>query len=724
MKFDKRKKLIARQLDQSDCGVACLASVIEFYGGEAKIEDLRRHSGASRQGTTLSGLAQAAQKYGINASGLRANTVNNLVEMDEAAVVHVINDSGQNHYIVYYGSEKGKSKGLIGDARVELGDPSKGIITMSLHELDRIWKSKTLLKLTPNELFQTKTLKKTLKKEWLINLIRKDLRILLISVFLGIVISILGVSTALFSQSLIDEILPTQNTKRLFTSLFFLSIILAIRSTLSYLRGLFITRQSMDFNTRVMKEFWHNILMLPKSFFDTRKTGDLLARMNDTRRIQSVLSIISGGIIIDILLIVVSISFTFVYSKTIGLIVIGTLPVFSLILIWFNKPIILAQREVMSKYAIAESCFVDSMQGISVIKSTNKQSFFEEMNIRAYEFFQSKIYNLGKLSIRFSWISDLVSVSFVVCIFAVSSGLVLSNHLTLGEMVALLGISSAIIPSVNRIVAANMQMQEALVAFDRMFEFASLDNEINEQNLKTSFNLTDEFFKNITLSFIGVSFRFPGRKSILKSVSFEVQKGYITGLLGESGGGKSTILQIIQKFYFPDKGKVELNKTDLMLISSYELRNNIGYVQQDSKIFNGSLLFNVTLSNRQEDHENAIKFCEKNGFAEYFDAFPDNYLTYIGEDGVSLSGGQKQLVVFARALFRNPKILLLDEATSAMDSKMEHFTFSLLQKHKHDMAILLVTHQLKIAKDCDIYFFLNDGMTSRIEHENGLNITS
>ena len=212
--------------------------------------------------------------------------------------------------------------------------------------------------------------------------------------------------------------------------------------------------------------------------------------------------------------------------------------------------------------------------------------------------------------------------------------------------------------------------------------------------------------------------------SITKSVSFEVQKGYITGLLGESGGGKSTILQIIQKFYFPDKGKVELNKTDLMLISSYELRNNIGYVQQDSKIFNGSLLFNVTLSNRQEDHENAIKFCEKNGFAEYFDAFPDNYLTYIGEDGVSLSGGQKQLVFFARALFRNPKILLLDEATSAMDSKMEHFTFSLLQKHKHDMAILLVTHQLKIAKDCDIYFFLNDGMTSRIEHENGLNITS
>ena len=203
-----------------------------------------------------------------------------------------------------------------------------------------------------------------------------------------------------------------------------------------------------------------------------------------------------------------------------------------------------------------------------------------------------------------------------------------------------------------------------------------------------------------------ISFRFPGRKQILKDVSLHFNNGEMVALLGESGGGKSTLLQLIQKFYSPEAGTI---KTDITTIDAQQWRETIGSVPQDLKIFNGNLLYNITLSDQPEDYQKAVAFCEDNGFGKYFQEFPQNYLTLLGEEGVNLSGGQKQLVVLARALFRQPKILLLDEATSAMDRNTENFILSLLQKAKSEMAILLVTHRIKTAQRCDRIYILEEG---------------
>ncbi len=692
------------QRDQSDCGVACLCSVIKFHGGEADIENLRKLSGTTKQGTTLLGLMQSATTEGFEAEGLQAESVHNLFELKEPSILHVTFENSLQHYIVYYPL---KFPSSTGEHKLTLGDPGRGIISMTLSELDTIWKSKAVLKLSPTEKFAKKNTVKKRKQAWIIELVKKDLLIFVISIFLGIAISLLGICTAVFSQKLVDEILPNEDAQKLFIGLALVSAILLIRSGFGYLRGYFMIQQSKDFNNRIIKDFYHNLLHLPKLFFDTRKIGELIARMNDTRRIQSVLSLLLGSIIIDVLVVIVSLIFVYSYSSIIGHLIIASIPIYFLILKIFNKPVNQSQREVMAGYATTESNFIDAIQGIADIKLLNKQPFFEKVNAEVYGAFQQKIQKLGRVNIELVWSTEVVGIFFSIAVFGVSSWLVLLNDLKLGEMVSLLAISSSILPSMNRLIAANIQIQEGKVAFERMFEFASIPS---EHSIHKTANTI--FLKRINvLNIHNISFRFAGRKEILSNVTLTIKKGDIIALLGESGGGKSTLLQLLQRFYQPERGSIDVDNINIEQIELQSWRALVGSVPQELKIFNGNLLYNITLSTEQEVNEKAIDFCNQHGFGKYFLEFPQGYGTLIGEEGVNISGGQKQLVVLARALFSKPQILLLDEATSALDSNTENFVMELLQKLKEQMLILLVTHRIKTSEKCDRAYMLANGNT-------------
>jgi ATP-binding cassette subfamily B protein len=209
-----------------------------------------------------------------------------------------------------------------------------------------------------------------------------------------------------------------------------------------------------------------------------------------------------------------------------------------------------------------------------------------------------------------------------------------------------------------------------------------------------------------------LSFRFAGKSQLLKDVSLTIRKGEITVLLGEVGSGKSILLQILQKFQTYEAGEVLINENiSLKNIASDTWRSKIGVVPQEIKIFNGTLLDNIILGNIIEEGEKAIYFCETLGFKHFFETLPQGYLTLVGEEGINLSGGQKQLLALARALYHQPNILFLDEATSAMDSKTEQFMIDLLEKLKSNLAILIITHNKNIAEIAEDIYELENGMT-------------
>jgi len=277
----------------------------------------------------------------------------------------------------------------------------------------------------------------------------------------------------------------------------------------------------------------------------------------------------------------------------------------------------------------------------------------------------------------------------------------------LGEMVALLTISGNIIPTVSSLANANVQLQEAKVAFERMFEFADIKPEFEEEAIKE-----DPFREFKSLQVKNLNFRFPGRRQLLKEINFEVKKGEMIALLGENGCGKSTLLQVLQKFYQIKSSSIIVNGSEWDKINVKEWRNIVSYVPQNIKIFNTDLINNISLSVDPKEYEKVIRWCSEYGFDQFIEKFPQGFSTILGEDGINISGGQKQIVALARALYRQPQLLLLDEATSAMDRTTENCILRLLDQLKTSLAIILVTHRIKTAQKADRIYTIENGRIS------------
>jgi ATP-binding cassette subfamily B protein len=693
MNIKQIEKSQVLQHDQSDCGVACLLGLIQYYEGESSLEKLRSLSGTNVKGTTLLGLSQAANKVGFESAGNQAD-IQALIDHKVPLILHLLIDGKLEHYVICYGYENGKFC---------IGDPVKGIVFYSKDELEAVWKSKFCLTLIPHAKFVKVDQLKSEKKKWFLNLLKKDKQLLGISIILGIGIALLGMAMAVFSQKLIDDILPSLNTGKLITGILLLSFLLLVRIGFSAIRQFLLIQQSKNFNNRIIDVFYTSLLHLPKTFFDTRKIGELIARLNDTGRIQKVILFITRNFIIDVLNVCVSFGFLFWYSWQTACIAMISLPIYFFLVYKFNDRIIKAQKEVMQGYASSESNYISSMLGISTVKNDNKQSFFQKVNQTIYGNYQDKIFNLGKINIRLALFSGIAGSLFLIAILSYTSFQVFNESLKLGELMAILGIAGGLLPSITNLAMVTIPINEAKIALDRMFEFTSLDKEVEGEVIISNFN---------SLEIENLSFRFAGRKSLLTHINLNLNKGELVAVVGESGSGKSILGQILQKFYAFESGMVRINSNiDINNVDLESWRKMIGVVPQEISLFNGTLLDNLLLG-ENEDVEQLLSFCKENGFEKFIEQLPQGYATIVGEEGINISGGQKQLLALIRALYKKPQVLILDEATSAMDRITEKFTLNLLRKLKNEMGIgiVFISHRLHSLKtNADRIYVLEKG---------------
>jgi ABC-type bacteriocin/lantibiotic exporter with double-glycine peptidase domain len=701
------KKTFIRQHDSSDCGVACLRSVLRFYGGDVSLERLRELSGTSTQGTTLLGLYEAASKIGFDAEGCEAE-ISDLKDHNQPTILHVLVDGNLQHYVLWYGYSTIHNKTYQqneGNSAVHLvGDPARGIVELSDQELGAVWQSKKCLTLKPNVTLKQAEQQSREKKTWFINLIREDQGMLIAAALLGLMMAVLGMVMAVFSQKLVDDILPSKNYMKLFSGIGLVTFLLLIRIGMESLHAYILMRQSKDFNNRIIGYFYDNLLNLPKLFFDSRKTGDLVARMNDTARIQKVVSQLSGQVLIDILVVFVSIGFLFFYSWQVAAALLVCLPFYFFLIFSFRNPISVEQRRVMSSYALNEGNYINTLQGIRPVKSFNRQGVFSRLNRMVYGIYQDHIFDLGKIQLRLNVYASICGVIMLISILSYTSYQVLQGNLKSGELMAILGMSSSLLPSVANLALLAVPVNEARIAFERMFEFTSLDPEsaVSGQD-DTNFTFESLRIDNIT-------FRFPGRKVLLNDFSLNVKKGEIIGIVGESGCGKSTLIQLIERFYSPESGALILNEEiKISFISLAVWRDHVAAVQQDVYIFNGTVLDNILLGKEIGDAE-VEQFFNQEPFFSFVSTLPQGLATLIGEEGLNLSGGQKQWIGLMRAILVKPQLLLLDEATSAMDAQSENKVLDLLQELKSDMGVIYVSHRLHtLPRLCDRIYVLEKG---------------
>ena len=321
------KKIFTPQHGDYSCGLACLTMIVRQYGGNIRQEELRNISGTTIQGTTLLGLYQAAKKLNLTPNAYEAD-IDSLKTLTTPTILHVVKNKHQEHYIVCFGFEN--------DTFV-IGDPGQqGIMNMTESELNAIWKSKALLMLEPTTEFIRKDSEKKEKYNWVKNLIKEDYPILTVSFVLGVIIAALGLSTAIFSQKLIDDLLPSKNLEKIILGIALFFFLLVSRSGLDYLRSVFMIRQTKNMNNRLVDSFFSKILYLPKSFFDSVKTGEIIARLGDSGRIQQTVSYIVGGVLIEILVLLFAIVYLFFYSWQMALVASACIPLFAILVLLYN----------------------------------------------------------------------------------------------------------------------------------------------------------------------------------------------------------------------------------------------------------------------------------------------------------------------------------------------------------------------------------------------------
>ena len=705
------------QHNQSDCGVACLRNVLNYYKADISLEKLREWSGTGLQGTSLLGLHHAAGQAGFKTEGACAEGIPDLRSIRHPCILHVTLEGGMRHFVVYYPTES---------TLLLIGDPAKGLLYLYPEELEKIWIGHTLLLLEPDKQLSQWQRQRQKKLRWVWQTLKEDAHLLYAALGLGLFCALLNLSTAIFSQKLVDHILPSKDHKELFLGLSLLGLLLLMKSGFSFLRQQLLLRQGYGFNLRLTGGFFRSILSLNKSFFDHRKTGDLIARLNDTQRIQQAASYILVEMILQCLLLVGALSLLFIYSWPIAVFCLIMVPIIAGTAKFFEGSIIRGQRSVMMAHAQNESNYVDSIRGIHTIKAMNRESLFAGIAANFFLSLQNAVMQLGKTRIRFNLLLEIITVLFLLTVIGWAALDTWNGSLRTGQMIAILQLAGILMQTVILVALTNLQIQEAAVALDRVYEFTILEPEYTPsgQSSHVAQSLEDPLhFERLSVE--KLEFRFPGKKLLLKDISLELKRGEIIAISGESGQGKSTLLQVLQKFYPYDGGPVWINDQEEMdTIDIPTWRKMIGVVPQDIVVFSGTLLSNICLDPGIENIGKVRQFCQSYGFDRFFESLPQSYATLLGEGGVTLSGGQKQLLALARCLYTGPQLILLDEPTAAMDSATEHFVITILQRLREQAGLLIISHKDALTEIADRIYLLEKGTTYELPRSTSYSIAN
>ena len=686
-------KITIKQHDITDCGAACLASISSHFNLQIPIARIRQYAGTDKKGTNVLGLIEAAEKLGFEAKGVRGE-LDSLFKIPKPAIAHIIVKEQLHHYVVIYEVTK---------EYIKIMDPGDGKIHKRTHEeFLKEWTG-VLVLLLPKEDFTIGNEKvSVLKRFWFL---LKPHKFVLLQAFIGAVIyTLLGFSTSIYIQKITDYVLVGGNTKLLNLLSVIMLLLLVLQITIGVFKNVFLIKSGQQIDARLILGYYKHLLKLPQQFFDTMRVGEIISRINDAVKIRAFINDVSLSLTVNILILFFSFGIMFMYYWKLALIMLLVIPLYLIVYVIINKLNKKTERKIMESSAELESQLVESLNSMGTIKRFGLESF---ANIKTETRFVSLL-NVGYKSALNSIFSG-TSTTFIAQLFTIillwsGSYFVIEREITPGELLSFYAIIGYFMNPVASLIGANKQIQNALIAADRLFEIMDLEREENtEKVVLKKEKIEDIEFKN-------VAFRYGTRVQVFTDFNLKIKKGNITAIVGESGSGKSTLISLLQNLYPIQKGGITIGDLDLKYIQHESLRNLVSVVPQKIDLFAGNVIDNIAVGDFTPNMELIIDICKSIGILEFVESLPNGFNTYLGENGATLSGGQKQRIAIARALYKKPEVLVLDEATSSLDSTSENYIQKAVERLRQDnKTIIIIAHRLSTVINADEIVVLQKG---------------
>jgi ATP-binding cassette subfamily B protein len=692
-----------------DCGPTCLRMIAKYFGRNYGLQYLREISGINREGVSLLGISEAAEKIGFRTTGVRVG-LEDLLEIEMPCILHW----GQNHFVVLY---KVPSKLNLTGKNYYIADPAKDLIAYTEDEMKKYWISTqnngvgagVLLMLSPAPEFyaQGGDEDKGLNISYMFSYLTKYKKLIL-QLFIGLGVgSILQLILPFLTQSLVDIGINSRNLNFVYIIVIAQTMLFLGRLSVDFIRSWILLHMSTRINISILTDFLIKIMKLPMSFFDTKMTGDIMQRMSDQARIQSFLTGSSLNTVFSLFNLVVFAFVLLYYNVSIFIIFLVSSILYALWVVFFLKK----RRELdFKRFDISsknQSNIVELISGMQEIKLNNceQQKRWEWEKIQAALFkFSVKSLALGQYQ-QFG--AFFINEGKNILITFIVTKSVIDGQLTLGAMMAIQYIVGQLNSPIEQLLSFLQQFQDAKISLERLNEIHELEDEepidqqfMHELPLNKSVSL-----QNLTFSYPGA-----GNEPVLQGININIQEGKTTAIVGMSGSGKTTILKLLLRFYEPQKGEIKVGNTHLKRIGYRYWRARCGIVMQDGFIFSDTIARNIAVGDERPDMNrllHAIKIANINDFIE---ELPLGLNTKIGAAGNGISQGQRQRMLIARAVYKNPEYIFFDEATNALDANNEKVIMENLETFFKGRTVVVVAHRLSTVRNADHIIVLDKGV--------------
>ena len=697
-----------RQLDAMDCGPTCLRMIARYYGKVFSVQQLREQSYIQRTGVSLLGISEAAESIGMRATGVRT-TIDKLKQQSKLPCILHWN---QLHFVVLYRIERKRGKTFF-----YIADPAYGLLKYEEEELKKCWistkqggveKGIALLIETTPEFYETEPIQYDRVSLWYLFRYVRPFRKAMLQLFIGLLAgSLLQLVFPFLTQTVVDQGIGQRNLNFIQLILIAQLVLVFSRTLIEIIRRTILLHISTRVNVALISDFLSKLMRLPMRFFDSKQAGDLIRRVEDHNRIksfltQSVLNILFSALTISVFSLVLA-----VYSWRIFLVFI----LFSIAYVGWVKLFMKKRgdldRKNFEQLARNQNNLMQLIYGMQDIKllGCEQQKRWEWENIQA---------SLFHISMNSLYLGQWQQVGAVlvnevknVLITIMSATAVLDGSISLGVMLSIQYIIGQMQGPVSQFVTFMQESQDARLSLERLAEIHGKPDEEDER-MKNETRLSG--MESITLSDVHFTYGSEKSEQVIKGVSLTIPYGKTTAIVGLSGSGKTTLIKLMLGFYPPTSGKVCIGHSSLQDISFKEWRKHCGVVMQEGFIFGDTIANNIAPDGNGIDRERLRYAVEMANIRDFIESLPLKYNTMIGNSGQGISQGQKQRILIARAIYRNPDYLFFDEATNALDTDNERVIQSNLENFFKNRTVVIVAHRLSTVRNADNIVVLKDGV--------------